>query len=166
MTTSNSDFSFASFMEPETAVPNGEIGDPMQPEDLHNVVDSSTAEGETLTMTRTSSPAMKKTATMCGTLNYMALKVYNRRGYARDKADMWSCGIVTFILTMGYAPFIQEDEQRLVKAEYAAPRWFSPLLKDFVSKMLTSVPKDRSSAQDLLWHNGSMVSSPGLWLTM
>ncbi|EEC79000.1 hypothetical protein OsI_19502 [Oryza sativa Indica Group] len=44
-------------------------------------------------------------ATHCGSPAYVALEILLKRRYDAGKADVWSCGVVLFVLTTGYLPF-------------------------------------------------------------
>ncbi|KAK0595340.1 hypothetical protein LWI29_005755 [Acer saccharum] len=68
--------------------------------------------------------------TTCGTPAYVAPEVINRKGYAGEKADIWSCGVVLFVLLAGYLPFhdsnLMEMYRKIGKAEFRCPHWFPP----------------------------------------
>ena len=67
---------------------------------------------------------MKKNCllTLCGTAAYIAPEVLDLRSRGYDeRADMWSCGVVTYILLGGYAPFegpIEELANTILKGNY------------------------------------------------
>ncbi|KAK7279710.1 hypothetical protein RJT34_24767 [Clitoria ternatea] len=67
--------------------------------------------------------------TKCGTPNYVAPEVIHNKGYEGAKADIWSCGVILFVLLAGYLPF--EDDnlmtlyKKIFKAEFTCPAWFS-----------------------------------------
>ena len=60
--------------------------------------------------------------TTCGTPAYVAPEVINRRGYDGTKADIWSCGVVLYVLLAGYLPFqdsnLMEMYRKIGKADY------------------------------------------------
>ncbi|KAL0458653.1 UNVERIFIED_CONTAM: CBL-interacting serine/threonine-protein kinase [Sesamum latifolium] len=87
--------------------------------------------------------------TTCGTPAYVAPEVINRKGYDGAKADIWSCGVILFVLLAGYLPFhdsnLMEMYRKIGKAEYKCPRWFSPEVRRLLSRMLDPNPTSRVS---------------------
>ncbi|CAH2073761.1 unnamed protein product [Thlaspi arvense] len=78
--------------------------------------------------------------TTCGTPAYVAPEVINRKGYDGTKADIWSCGVVLFVLLAGYLPFhdsnLMEMYRKIGKADFKCPTWFAPEAKRLLCKML------------------------------
>uniref|UniRef100_A0A0D9VCG9 non-specific serine/threonine protein kinase n=1 Tax=Leersia perrieri TaxID=77586 RepID=A0A0D9VCG9_9ORYZ len=87
--------------------------------------------------------------TTCGTPAYVAPEVLSRRGYDGAKADIWSCGVILFVLVAGYLPFhdtnLIEMYRKIARAEYKCPRSFSVELKDLLYKILDPDPSNRIS---------------------
>ncbi|MCO5613432.1 hypothetical protein L7F22_067708 [Adiantum nelumboides] len=85
--------------------------------------------------------------TTCGTPNYVAPEVIVDRGYDGAKADLWSCGVILFVLMAGYLPFndtnLMNLYKKIYKAEFTCPAWFSPGAKKLIMRILTPNPKHR-----------------------
>ncbi|KAK6271682.1 hypothetical protein POUND7_008765 [Theobroma cacao] len=87
--------------------------------------------------------------TTCGTPAYVAPEVINRKGYDGAAADIWSCGVVLYVLLTGYLPFhdsnLMEMYRKIGRAEFRYPSWFPPEARRLVSKMLDPNPSTRIS---------------------
>ncbi|CAE7883768.1 CPK2 [Symbiodinium microadriaticum] len=94
----------------------------------------------------------------CGTLYYVAPEVL--RGKYNQQCDMWSLGVLTYILLDGRAPFMGRDDRRtyrlILEGQYVFPenRWgrISDDAKNFVSKLLKVDPEVRMTAEEALIH--------------
>ncbi|XP_073225366.1 CBL-interacting serine/threonine-protein kinase 11-like [Cicer arietinum] len=85
--------------------------------------------------------------TLCGTPAYVAPEILGKRGYDGAKVDVWSCGVVLFVLAAGYLPFNDQNlmvmYRKIYKGEFRCPRWMSPDLRRFLSKLLDTNPETR-----------------------
>ena len=97
--------------------------------------------------------------TACGTPNYVAPEILFQRGYGKE-VDVWSLGVILFILLCGYPPFYDESDSALFELimkgrfEFDERYWseISAEAKDLISKMLIVDPKVRLSTQQVLAH--------------
>ncbi|KAK4344389.1 hypothetical protein RND71_037483 [Anisodus tanguticus] len=85
--------------------------------------------------------------TTCGTPNYVAPEVLSNRGYDGASADVWSCGIILYVLMAGYFPFDEADLPTLYTkinaAEFSCPFWFSPGAASLIRKIIDPNPQTR-----------------------
>ncbi|PWA37846.1 calcium/calmodulin-dependent/calcium-dependent protein kinase [Artemisia annua] len=63
--------------------------------------------------------------TLCGTPAYVAPEILTKRGYNGSKADLWSCGVILFVLTAGYLPFNDPNLMMLYKKIYRGDYQFA-----------------------------------------
>ncbi|XP_057527332.1 CBL-interacting protein kinase 33-like isoform X3 [Amaranthus tricolor] len=92
--------------------------------------------------------------TTCGTPNYVAPEVLNDRGYDGATADLWSCGVILFVLLAGYLPFDDSNLMNLYKkisvAEFTCPPWMSFSAKKFITRILDPNPMTRLTIPEIL----------------
>ncbi|CAD5333151.1 unnamed protein product [Arabidopsis thaliana] len=86
--------------------------------------------------------------TTCGTPNYVAPEVLSGQGYDGSAADIWSCGVILFVILAGYLPFSETDLPGLYRkinaAEFSCPPWFSAEVKFLIHRILDPNPKTSS----------------------
>ncbi|KAL1213287.1 CBL-interacting serine/threonine-protein kinase 15 [Cardamine amara subsp. amara] len=92
--------------------------------------------------------------TTCGTPAYVAPEVISRKGYDGFKADVWSCGVILFVLLAGYLPFrdsnLMELYKKIGKAEVKFPSWFAPGAKRLLKRILDPNPNTRVSTEKIM----------------
>jgi 5'-AMP-activated protein kinase catalytic alpha subunit len=92
--------------------------------------------------------------TRCGTPAYVAPEVLRKKGYDGAKSDLWSCGVILFVLLAGYLPFQDENimkmYNKIFKAEFEFPPWISGNAKRLISKLLVADPERRISIPGIM----------------
>mmetsp|Transcript_112264 Transcript_112264/g.322731 ORF Transcript_112264/g.322731 Transcript_112264/m.322731 type:complete len:558 (+) Transcript_112264:89-1762(+) len=97
-----------------------------------------------------------KMSQACGSIHYVAPEVL-AHAYT-EKADMWSMGVIVYMLLTGSPPFHGTDEEVLRKVKAGNVHWssrfqkLSPQAKDFVRSLIVVDPTERMSAQQALQH--------------
>ncbi|XP_076361585.1 calcium/calmodulin-dependent protein kinase type II alpha chain isoform X4 [Tachypleus tridentatus] len=94
-----------------------------------------------------------------GTPGYLSPEVLKKDPYGKP-VDIWACGVILYILLVGYPPFWDEDQHRLyaqIKAgayDYPSPEWdtVTPEAKNLINSMLTVNPAKRITASEALKH--------------
>eukprot|EP01025_Chloroclados_australasicus_P014307 TRINITY_DN166_c1_g1_i2.p1 TRINITY_DN166_c1_g1~~TRINITY_DN166_c1_g1_i2.p1 ORF type:complete len:489 (-),score=39.73 TRINITY_DN166_c1_g1_i2:362-1828(-) len=94
--------------------------------------------------------------TTCGTPNYVAPEVLRRKGYKGAPADVWSLGVVLYVITAAALPFDEPNVQLLfrsiLRGQFDLPHHFSPELKDLLRKMICIDPEQRISISEMREH--------------
>ncbi|KAH9318563.1 hypothetical protein KI387_020332, partial [Taxus chinensis] len=92
--------------------------------------------------------------TTCGTPNYVAPEVIVDKGYDGAKADLWSCGVILFVLMAGYLPFDEPNimalYKKIYKADFTCPNWFSAGARKLILRILEPNPKNRITIPEIL----------------
>ncbi|KAM7261274.1 hypothetical protein ACFE04_026749 [Oxalis oulophora] len=92
--------------------------------------------------------------TACGTPNYVAPEVLNDKGYDGTASDIWSCGVILFVLMAGYLPFDHPSltglYKKIIAAEFSSPPWFSAPAKKLIKRILDPNPLTRITIQEIL----------------
>ncbi|KAH8974643.1 hypothetical protein BDL97_01G112600 [Sphagnum fallax] len=91
--------------------------------------------------------------TTCGTPNYVAPEVIVDKGYHGATVDLWSCGVILFVLMAGYLPFDDPNllnlYRKIYRAEFSCPSWFSSGARKLLSKLLDPNAKTRYTAAQI-----------------
>lgn len=98
-------------------------------------------------------------ATACGTPGYVAPEVLAQKPYGKE-VDVWSIGVIAYILLCGYPPFYDENDSELfrqiLKAEYEfdSPYWdeISDSAKDFIRYLMCKDTQKRYTCKEALKH--------------
>jgi calcium/calmodulin-dependent protein kinase I len=111
--------------------------------------------------------------TSCGTPDYVAPEVITAEGTYDKSVDMWSAGVITYVLLCGFSPFLSSTQtglfEKIIKVEYdfPNPEWanISQTAKDFIRHLLVKDPQERFTAQQCLqhpWLNGRVGADDNL----
>ncbi|KDP38667.1 hypothetical protein JCGZ_04020 [Jatropha curcas] len=101
--------------------------------------------------------------TTCGTPAYVAPEVIGKKGYDGAKADLWSCGVILYVLLAGFLPF-QDDNivsmyRKIYRGDFKCPPWFSSEARRLITKLLDPNPSTRitiSKIMDSSWFKKSV----------
>uniref|UniRef100_A0A8C0J5K1 calcium/calmodulin-dependent protein kinase n=1 Tax=Chelonoidis abingdonii TaxID=106734 RepID=A0A8C0J5K1_CHEAB len=96
---------------------------------------------------------------LAGTPGYLSPEVLRKEAYGKP-VDIWACGVILYILLVGYPPFWDEDQHKLyqqIKAgayDFPSPEWdtVTPEAKNLINQMLTINPAKRITAHEALKH--------------
>jgi serine/threonine-protein kinase SRK2 len=103
--------------------------------------------------------------TACGTPEYMAPEVLDTESYDGKQADIWSCGVMLYVMLTAQFPFRRPGDnavtgvrrmqlmfERIIAADYAPITHVSEACQDLLRRMMTSDPKNRISVQGIMQH--------------
>ncbi|KAK5670896.1 hypothetical protein QVD99_002667 [Batrachochytrium dendrobatidis] len=108
-----------------------------------------------------------KLDTFCGSPPYAAPELFQGRRYTGPEVDIWSLGVILYVLTTGCLPFdgknLQEMRESVCRGKYRIPFYLSDLCEKLLRKFLVRDPIKRGSLEMLLddpWINESYGDSP------
>jgi serine/threonine protein kinase len=95
-------------------------------------------------------------STVCGTPNYVAPEVIRDQGYNGFAADVWSCGIILYVMMSGHQAFDDPNVKALFnkieRGEYQMSRYFSDGAKDLIAKILVVDANRRYTINQIIAH--------------
>ncbi|KAL0469420.1 serine/threonine protein kinase [Neurospora intermedia] len=98
----------------------------------------------------------RKLKTYCGSLYFAAPELLQARPYTGPEVDVWSFGVVLFVLVCGKVPFDDQYmpalHQKIKKGAVDYPNWLSSECKHLISRMLVTDPKQRATMQEVMNH--------------
>ncbi|EHL03151.1 putative protein kinase kin1 [Glarea lozoyensis 74030] len=94
--------------------------------------------------------------TFCGSLYFAAPELLQAKAYTGPEVDVWSFGIVLYVLVCGKVPFDDQSmpalHAKIKKGLVDYPNWLSVECKNLISRMLVTDPKQRASLQEIMNH--------------
>ncbi|KAJ6443327.1 protein kinase SNF1 [Purpureocillium lavendulum] len=91
--------------------------------------------------------------TSCGSPNYAAPEVIGGKLYAGPEVDVWSCGVILYVLLVGRLPF--DDEHipslfaKIARGTYSIPVWMPTGAANLIKKMLVVNPVQRATIEEI-----------------
>ncbi|KAL9031132.1 MAG: hypothetical protein Q9196_000808 [Gyalolechia fulgens] len=94
--------------------------------------------------------------TFCGSLYFAAPELLNAKQYTGPEVDIWSFGIVLYVLVCGKVPFDDQSmpqlHAKIKEGVVDYPSWLSHECRSLISRMLVTDPKRRASLAEILNH--------------
>eukprot|EP01013_Petalomonas_cantuscygni_P022669 TRINITY_DN43970_c0_g1_i1.p1 TRINITY_DN43970_c0_g1~~TRINITY_DN43970_c0_g1_i1.p1 ORF type:complete len:334 (+),score=63.06 TRINITY_DN43970_c0_g1_i1:186-1187(+) len=98
----------------------------------------------------------KDFVTRCGTPNYVAPEVLTEATYNGFRADVWSVGVILFVLLSGRLPFLARDiaqlYQKIQLCDYSMSSAITPGAADLIRKIIVADPEKRATLRDIVAH--------------
>ncbi|XP_071741664.1 CBL-interacting serine/threonine-protein kinase 6-like [Rutidosis leptorrhynchoides] len=102
--------------------------------------------------------------TTCGTPAYVAPEIIGKKGYDGAKADIWSCGVILYVLLAGFLPFKDENivamYRKIYRGDFKCPPWFSSDARKLITKLLDPNPSTRITISNIMESNWFKKSAP------
>lgn len=94
--------------------------------------------------------------TFCGSLYFAAPELLQARAYTGPEVDVWSFGIVLYVLVCGKVPFDDQSipalHSKIKKGLVDYPTWLSAECKQLLSRMLVTDPRMRATMHEVMNH--------------
>ncbi|KAK9320744.1 kinase-like domain-containing protein [Lipomyces orientalis] len=94
--------------------------------------------------------------TFCGSLYFAAPELLNAKQYVGPEVDIWSFGIVLYVLACGKVPFDDQSmpalHAKIKRGHVEYPNWLSAECKNLLSRMLVVDPKARATLSEIVNH--------------
>lgn len=94
--------------------------------------------------------------TFCGSLYFAAPELLQAKAYTGPEVDVWSFGIVLYVLVCGKVPFDDQSMQalhaKIKKGVVDYPNWLTTDCKNLISRMLVTDPKQRATLHEIMNH--------------
>uniref|UniRef100_M3ZKM0 SNF-related serine/threonine-protein kinase n=1 Tax=Xiphophorus maculatus TaxID=8083 RepID=M3ZKM0_XIPMA len=98
----------------------------------------------------------KKLTTSCGSLAYSAPEILLGDEYDAPAVDIWSLGVILFMLVCGQPPFQEANDSEtltmIMDCKYTVPAHVSSACRDLIDRMLQRDPKRRASLEEIESH--------------
>ncbi|KAJ8479656.1 hypothetical protein OPV22_023383 [Ensete ventricosum] len=92
--------------------------------------------------------------TLCGTPAYVAPEIINKKGYDGAKADIWSCGVILYVLLAGCLPFhdtnLIDMYKKITKGDFRCPHRFPSDVRKLLTRLLEPNPNARITIEQLV----------------
>lgn len=94
--------------------------------------------------------------TTCGSPNYVAPEILSNRGYDGSTSDIWSCGVILYVILTGYLPFDDRNlavlYQKIFKGDAQIPKWLSQGAQNMIRRILDPDPLTRITIAGIRAH--------------
>ncbi|KAJ6238862.1 protein kinase [Anaeramoeba flamelloides] len=94
--------------------------------------------------------------TPCGSPHYVSPELLKGKGYNGKKSDIWSCGVILYVLLTSELPFNEPNNIDLLKSicigSYRIPNTLTKIQKDLIKRMLTVDPEKRITIEEIKKH--------------